>query len=479
MRRSTIIACIAAAVVLSGGIAALTMWPEPEPELQETPPPPPDMAMELVNEPLDDIASIQFTPLDGAPFTLRRDPESGDFTLDAADMVFQGHISTMRTVYNAATSLTNLTIVTEAADDEQLAMFGFDAPVMTWRIDRTDGTSVELMVGVVQVAGRGRYIRIADSREVFLLSERQSTLLTHTLEDFYDLAFFPPEIFTGADSIMQIFEHILLETNEHVLELRRRSDEEIIEAGLGTSVYQMLQPAVGDCNDFLVQTNILENIASITPDSVETARPADLSAYGLDSPDRLTLTSENWSATLLIGNHNVDRGGRYIMFEGYDAVLFDPNGNYSFLNVAPSHLRARLMWLHNIGDVSSVDFELEGVTRLLEFEHDSDDQSLSAWLDGAEIGETNARRLYIGVLNIAQNDETNAPIPNTPPVYSVTINFLDGGSETLDLYRLSDTQFLIVHDGENTGFFITRMSLQQNLLNRFDLLDRGEDLPAS
>jgi len=243
-------------------------------------------------------------------------------------------------------------------------------------------------------------------------------------------------------------------------------------------MYKMLQPVESESNDYMVQSVFLENAARIMPESIEDLHPADLSAYGLDTPARLSMRTAEWSGTLLIGDHNGQRNGRYVMLEGYDAVLFDPNGDYSFLNISPAQLRARLVWLHNIADVSSLSFELEGTSRELRFEHNTDENSLRAWLDDKEISDTNARRLYVATLNITQSGGTDASIPATKPVYSITVHFLDGSSDTLELYRLNDSQFLIVHDGISTGLFITRLALQQNFLSRFDILDRGEDIPS-
>jgi hypothetical protein len=466
-------------VVLAAGIAALSLWPEPGPEQLEPPPVWTAETADLIRETQDNIDRIQFTPAGEAPYTIRRNPTDGEFTLDSAGMVFEGNPSMMRTIFSTAVSLTNLNVVTTQADDGQLSMFGFDAPVMTWRVYRTDGTVSGFMLGTQQVAGQGFYAREENSREVVLVSQWQSGSLTKVVEDIYNLSFFPQEIFFGAETVMDVFDIVLIEKEDEVVELHRRPNEVLFEMGLGTSRYKMLQPLESDCNDYIIENSILDNIITIEPESVEAKHPADLSVYGLDSPVRLTLSAQDWSKTLLIGRHDIERGGRYVMIEGYDAVLFDPSGDYSFLNISTSQLRARIIWIHNIVEVASVEFELEGVKRVLEFEHDHENQSLEGWLDGAEISEVNARRLYIGILSITQTDETDAQIPNAPPVYNVTIRFLDGSSETIDLYYLNDTQFLIVHNGVNTGFFITRMTLQRGLLNRFDILDRGEDLPAS
>jgi hypothetical protein len=171
-------------------------------------------------------------------------------------------------------------------------------------------------------------------------------------------------------------------------------------------------------------------------------------------------------------------GGRYVMIEGHDAVLLDTQGDYRFLNADYTQLRARSVWMHNIKTVSSLTFELEGARREFRIEHDFEAETVQGWLDGAEIGETNTRRLYSAVLSLFQDGGTDAEIPGGAPDYRFTMRFIGGGAETLELYRLGDLQFLIVHNGENTGLVINRMTLQQNFLNRIGHLDRGEDIPS-
>ena len=134
------------------------------------------------------------------------------------------------------------------------------------------------------------------------------------------------------------------------------------------------------------------------------------------------------------------------------------------------------MRLFMIDEVSSVIMELDGVTRVLALEH-GEDNSTTGWLDGNEISETNARRLYLAALGILQEGTTDADIPETPPEYRITVKLLSGEDDVLELYSISPTQFMLVHNGVNTGFFVYRMTLNQNLINALEILDRGEDLP--
>ena len=484
MRRPVLIISIAAVLALAAGIAALSLWPEtrpPEPEDTDNGGHPGEPA-DLIRETQDNVSSVLFSPGGGIPYTLRRDPDSGDCELDAPEAVFPGRQSAMRTAYTYACSLTYLTRVTEEAGDEQLALFGLDKPVMTWRVNRADGTSAELMVGAEQAAGKGRYARRQNSREVFLLSELQSSYLTQTMEDFYDLSFFPYPASSEEEPTWPFIEGVLLEQNGGVIEMRKRSEEEMAEAALAnSSQYVISRPVEGEGHEGMISTVLLAPITQIAPGRVEALLPADLSGYGLDDPARLTLTGpDGWSGTLLIGRHDAEQGGRYVMIEGYDAVLFDAKGDYRFLQTDYTQLRLATIWLYDIKEVSSLTFELEGVTRVLRFAHDYQDDDthiIQGWLDDKELSETNARRLYMSALRIAQDGGTDAEIPAHPPAYRITMDFLDGGRDTVELHRIGDLQFLIVHNGAGTGLFISRMSLQQNFLSRFEILDRGEDIP--
>ncbi|MDR0294228.1 MAG: DUF4340 domain-containing protein [Oscillospiraceae bacterium] len=482
-RRLTLVFGIAAIAVLAAGIVALSLWPEGSPEPSGLPEPAGEDRADLFKESQDNVNSISFSPPGGKPYTIRRDPESGDCALDAGEAIFPGRQTAMHSAYTCATSLTNLIKVTAEATDGQLALFGLDKPVMTWRVNRADGTSAELTAGAVPAAGTGRYARGKNSREVFLLTDYQSSYLTKTLEEYYDLTFFPYPRSTQEEQTFLLIEYCLLEKDGGVIELRKRSDEEMAEAPTGASLYRITRPAESESSDFMLQTAFFEPVTAIAPESVEALLPADLSAYGLNEPARLTLAgTDGWSGTLLIGRYDAERGGRYVMIEGYDAVLFDPNGDYGFLDVQYADMRARTIWLYDIKTVSSVTFELEGVTRVLTYEHfyeeDTGANTLNGWLDGKEISEINARRLYMAVLRISQEGVTDTPLPSSPPDYRVTIRFLDGGTDTLELYRMSDLQFLIVHNGVNEGLIISRMSLQQNFLSRFDIIDGGGEISS-
>jgi len=475
--RKKLIIYIAVVLVFAGGITAITFWPEAE-DLSPSPSPSASTGpTELIAESTDDITKVSYMPREGVPYAIRYDSDEDEYTLDAEGVVFPGRQSDMRSMFSYSIRLTYLTNVTEDATDFQLGAFGLDDPVMVWRVDKKDGTSVELMIGARQAAGIGSYARKVGSREVFLLNSTQSGFLTKSMEDFYDMTFFPYPASTEDNQTWYAISYCLIENNGDTIEINKRSDDEFAELPMGSSIYYLTQPVACETNEYTLQKNMLEPITNIRPTRVIEAFPADLSPYGLDDPVKLTLACEDeWEGILYIGAHDEEQGGRYVMIDGYDAVLLDIYGDYSFLNVKYDYLRASLVWLYSIKTVDSITYELEGVTRILQYEHDDEEETLQAWLDGLELTESNGRRLYTGTLSVTQAGKVDMDIPAGDPDFRITIHFRDGGSDVMELYQINEAQYLIVHGGVNEGLVINRITLRQNLLNRFDALDRGEDL---
>ena len=478
MRRKTLVLYIVIVALLAGGVALFAFWPEPDDGEEDPSPSTGPVTGEMINVAQDEVAMVSFYPSEGKQYSITRDPESGQFSFDSADAIFPLKQTDSSSVFSYAIRLTSLTLVTEEATDGQLSMFGLTSPAMRWVVSMTDGSSIELAIGAQQPAGTGRYARRTDSRDVFLLASYQSGYLTREADSLYDLSFFPYAPSTEDNPTWMAIEYCLLEGKSGVIEIRKRTEEEFVNLPLGTSEYQILQPVESESNSYSIQTALFEPITKLSPKQIVEAFPEDLAKYGLVDPYRLELVCEDeWSGTLLIGNFDAELGGYYVMIEGYDAVLLDSGGDYRFLGVEFSYLRSSMVWLYNIITVSSVEFMLEGETRTLRYEHNDEDETLRGWLDGFEISQDNARRLYTATLSIMQDGASEAEIPPGAPNYRLTINFRDGGSDTIELYRISETSYLIVHDGVNTNLAINRMSIQQNLLSKFEALDRGEDLP--
>jgi len=484
MQRRTIILIIATAFVLTAGITMLALWPEKDTEPTPVPSPNIRNADTLIQVSYKEVDSIIMLPRNEPHFTLQLDhsePEFTDIHLIAEDALFPGMQPVMLTIFSYATSMMYLTRIAEDADDEQLILFGFDAPVLNWRVNLLNGTSMEFAIGLRLAEGTGYYVRNIDSRDVYLLGNEAVSFLLMSIEDIYDLFFFPYPPSGDEYETWDLIEYLLLERPwDETIEFRRREDEEWFESPLGVSRYYMLQPILSECSDSILKSVLLEPVTNIIPEQVVSVRPPDLSVYGLDSPARLTISTSGWEGTLLIGNPGSEHRGWYVMIEGHDAVLLDPHGNYSFLGVNPAQLKSQMTWVHHIETVSSVVFELGEVTRTLRIDHpvSGSDDTIKGWLDDKEISDRNTRRLYASAMSILSSGDTDEPVPGSGPDYRLTMVFTNGRSQALELYNINDSQYLMVLDNQNLGVYTTRLQIQIHLLSRFEALDAGEDLQA-
>ncbi|MCL2821422.1 MAG: DUF4340 domain-containing protein [Oscillospiraceae bacterium] len=487
MRRSVLILIIAAAVLLIAGIILLALWPEkvPEQDINADPTPtpmPPLESGDLIRVSYYDVDSIDMMPRDSKHYSLRlnrTDAENPELDLIAENSVFKGMQPLMLAMFSHVTTLIDLPRVSEAADDEQLELYGFSNPIVVWRVNLADGNKVEFALGHRLAADPGFYIRNTESRDVYAVHNDVAQFLLLEVTDIYDIFFFPYPPSGDEYETWDLIEHLILERpGDETIELIRRDDEEWFNSPLGISRYRLVQPFESECSDTVVKSVLLEPVTNIIPERVITVNPGDLSEYGLDNPVRLTIATSDWQGTLLIGNPASNPRGWYIMIEGYDAVLLDPHGNYAFLGLDPAQLRTQLTWVHHIDTVSSIEFDLDGEKRMFKLFHPSagSDDELQGLLDDMELSDRNTRRLFGSAMSIPSSGSTDEPVPAEPPVYSMKMNFTNGGSQTLELYSISDSQFLMAVDGTSLGVYTTRMQIQMNLLSRFETLDAGEDL---
>ncbi|MDR1692124.1 MAG: DUF4340 domain-containing protein [Oscillospiraceae bacterium] len=478
--KTALIAGLAVLLVLSAGIVLLlTLAPEAaEPE----PSPTPAETVELIRESADNVTGVTFTPKSGRQFGIQYADSA--YTLSFPGALFPGNVTLLRAAFNHAINLPGVTVVTENADDDQLALFGLTSPETRWRLQYADGTSAEFLIGVRSATGTGRYACRSGERTVFLLTSAQSESLTQSAEDYYDLTFLKVPGVTEESPAWSQITAFVLEKSGETYEVMRRTDLEIEGMPIETSRYHLTSPREAECNDYNIENILMTPAADIAPSGIVEENPADLSVYGLDEPARLTLTgADGWTGTILIGDFDSERAGRYVMMEGIPCVLLDTAGSYAFLDAGYADLRTSQIWIYDITEVSGVTFELDGTTRELTFEH-HEDATLRGFLDGTEMtgadetGETNARRLYVAALRVMHDGGTDAEIPSGEPEYRLTMSFVDGrDKDVVELYPLGARQYLIVRNGENLGLYITWTSLREKLLNRFALLDEGKDLP--
>ena|GEM_PF-4806451 len=170
----------------------------------------------------------------------------------------------------------------------------------------------------------------------------------------------------------------------------------------------------------------------------------------------------------------ITKSGEPIMTGLEDTVIVD--GDQYGIKL----MGAAILWeLANITEVGNIDCYLEGVHRRIEYKHGKEgaQDEFRAWLDGEELAELNGRRICSSIYSIFIDSSTDTGKPATSPNYKFIITLLNGTTQTMELHSINERDYLIVYNGENTGYIALKSSIYDNVLRKFEMLDKGEDLP--
>ena len=465
----------AAVAALAALVALLALLPETDVTNASTPSPgvtDDTVYISLIDERDENVLSVEFTPRDGPAYTIFYSAEEDLLTLLTANAPFPPKEDLLYRSFGAAIRQSEVIFVTDGADGALLESFGFGEPFMSVSVNLADGSRVEYETGIESALGSGRYVRRKGESSVYILKAYYSEWLSKSAVDFNNYGFLPAYLppATDDEATYYAFTDITLSKSGRVIGVSRDAESD--------GDFGLVQPYEIGVNAYNLTREFLVPITNINPSELVEFEPSDLAKYGLDDPYILELTDVyDWTGALLIGKYDGAAGGRYVMTEGINAVLLDKADAYIFLDVEISRLRSGLIWSHMISDIAAVDFDLKGEKRRVEYTH-HDDGTLTAELDGEDIGEQNGRRLYSSMLSVLLDGDSGEDIPNAPPDYTFTLTFAEDGSQrSLELYELNDRRYLIVLGGENLGGFTYVTTLRDKLLAKFEILDRGENLP--
>jgi hypothetical protein len=203
--------------------------------------------------------------------------------------------------------------------------------------------------------------------------------------------------------------------------------------------------------------------------------PSDLSKYGLDKPAKIEFTgTDGTQCTLLIGSENED-GARYIMKDGINSVMLS-DSDFSFLDVSKIDIISSFTWIYNIDDVVKAEYNLDGEKHVLDIDSDSANKKFVVSLDGGEVSEDNARRLYQRSISIFIAGEIPEGTTWGSPKYTITFTFRSGGSRTMELCPINDRQYAVVFDSK-AEFYVNVKDIE-NLVKGFEINAAGDEIPS-
>ncbi len=438
----------------------------------------------IVNENYEDLVSFDILPAEGTEIhvDISITDDGYVFDVEPESTFFDYDSSLLRSMTYTVTSMSAKSVVED--DDPDLSAYGLDEPWHTVRTTYSDGHVVEVYLGNQTPVDGNYYCMTNQSDEIYTIGSYMVSLLTRTDLDYRAITLFPT--YTEDDIYTNINWIRITERDGTVIELLL--DEELNhEYNVSSSQYVMLQPQQGSGNDTIIKSDVMDVVATVEASEILCdITEDDYATYGFDDPVRLEMTDVSGnSLNLLIGDLCENDSYTYVMVDGSNTVLTCPTSALTWQDINYYELMIRTVWSYSIADVASITYDLEGEHHELIMEHyvtqnanGNDTDGINATLDGEEILETNARRLYVRTLNFrAIGDASADDVEGMEPMATVTITMLDGTSHTMELYALNDRQYAVSVDGVIQSYCYKRN--YNTLVEAIDLVLSGEELEFS
>lgn len=480
-----------ALVLLVGAYFLLKMLPETPPE-EASPSPTPTKAPEAVylyKEDYYDLTRMEFDFRDEMDFAIDVD-DSGDARAFIFSPAKEGWKYSQNEMRSTAFNIVTISAVAEVAKNvTDFREYELDAPMLIARsyYDTADGEVVrEIHIGKITSLEDSYYARMKGGDTVYAISKYVAeNLMTMELK-YRELDFFPS--YLSEDKLKVEAESFITYIRVHNpgtgsdIEISMRSDKELGEMPLGSTRYYMSKPIKSDCNDTIVVEKLINVAAGITISAVVEDEPEDLGKYGLDDPLHIWMkNTDGQEVHYLIGEGSGTSA--YAMVEGANTVLIADMFSPKLRELNYLEFMFKLFWLHNINDVKSVIFDLEGDKQLLDIKVIKKNEAgkveeFEATLNGRPLSETNTRRLYMRMLDmmIAGELTESVDIETVRPDYTFTIVMNDGSREELRLFRLNERQYAGSLNGEEAAFYVNVASIRK-LKEAFAYIERGEEIP--
>lgn len=473
--------------VLTAAVLFLTLSPAPGGTDASPSPVPSPTSRPLTDETYLTVTKITLTLANGETYNMSPIAgEKAEYQMNTPVGAFPWNRTPVRDTATAALRIITDRLLEENVSSERMRQYGLDKPVSRVRLDRTDGTMTEVLIGNQAPIGSYAYACRAGDTSVYLITSFTAGRLTRSISDLRDYSLLKTYTVTdengeqAEDTLKNYLRTLTLqETADSAVELHRRTDTEYSEKGLFNRYY-MTRPGELEGNDYFIESNIITPILTLKPERVAAENPSDWSVYGLDNPVILSLSDvEGWELVLHIGSIDPETGGRFLRVEGTDIVLLDAEGgDYSFLGLDPFYMRNTVAWggLYNITTVSEVVYEFQGVQRSQSIVSPPVGEVtplFASEMDGVKIEENSARNLYIRVMDIRLSGPNNDGIPPGDPEASIRIILTDGTEHILRLYSLNSRHYAYTVDGVDQYGYSDKTGFQR-VWDAIGMIDRGE-----
>jgi len=354
--------------------------------------------------------------------------------------------------------------IPDASDKE----FGFDKPQRELNISYTDGEKITLLLGKDAPSGDGIYVKRADTGIVYLIGGSSEEMLMKTLNDYRVFTLFGP--YKNTTDILKVS---IEREGEDKLVVEAKSKEISTSEETAVAQYEIKSPAQADVSNEALETSLLNPLIAIASETLVEDNPKDLAKYGLDHPVRVEFEDSDGKVVAFLIGGTSENGGNYVMLDGANSVIATKEP-IPFINVDYTDLMLKLIFLHNMDTVSSVQYQLEsGAVHNFIINSTS---PASATFDGKEMSADNISNLFLLTVRFTLQGKLDSSMKYGDPKLTVSLKLKNGNTTTLKLCEINDRHYAAIIDG--TARYYVNVNQVNELLTAFDTVKSGGIIPA-
>lgn len=319
---------------------------------------------------------------------------------------------------------------------DDLSKYGLDKENKFVLFKLKNGEERKIIIGNPTHLNGEYYVRKAGDNVVYTLSSQSSALLMCHPEIFRDTTVCIIDNYSVSYFSVKKAGNSVLEIN--------RDDEFAQKSGFIQSNYIIKYPYNNvEANNDTIEA-FFGSLSTVYATEIVEEDPTDLSSYGLDKPNVITVKDTNGTSTVKMGKYAED-GTAYVMRDDIPVVFKAVCPFYEVVkNLVPDEYIARYIHIFKLTDVESVVMENSSQTHTMKITEKSED-SYEYRIDDKIKVEDNFRTAYETLITPIANKIVNEAITGEE-FCRITFTFKNKSVKTFVYYKYDDKNYIVKAD---------------------------------
>ena len=349
------------------------------------------------------------------------------------------------------------------------AKYGLEEPSGTGTATFENGNTHTVYVGDMTPDEAGYYAMVDDDPALYIITVANAERLTQSELAYLQLTLIESYDTSDSEAIPTIDGMTIQRQDLDYEVVLEPADIDSDDPGAAySSTLQMVSPVQSDLDTQHADEEVIYPLFGLTAEEA-VALDADTvgSEYGMDDPFAvITLQYDGRTATMTFGAQ-ADDESYYMTFNDNNVIYRVATEDVAALTVDPNDMVSSLSILPNIDEVATMTVTINEETHVYELEGENDELVVTA--DGQEVNVDGFRSLYQLILNPSLEEIYTGEVSGEPAV-SITYEYREGGSDTIELYNDGGRQMIFAVNGvpSRAGRSAYLEKLQREIQHLFD-----------